>query len=567
MTAGGRTTGRQDAAAVFLLALLGLQAWPALRMKSPVFDEPAHIGAGFSYLETRQFKLNLQHPPLLKEIAAVPLVLAGVRWPVPPEEWQQTDSDPDPLMQWKVGAEVLYQNDPVRILFLARLPFFGLLLLFGWTIYAWGRAMLGPGAALAGLGLFALDPSIVAHGILVCTDVGFGLCAVLFAWALWRYLNHRTVPRMLVAGLALGAALGAKFTGVLLLPLAFVLLLLAVRWIPADVPARASGLVDPYASPGPGPRIFWCVWVVIALTAIAAAVIHLLYFLPADPLLYFEGIGRVNADHDPSYWPYMAGRLQPHFWSYYVVAYLLKEPLPAILLAIAGVFAMIGRGRTRVAAMDRAFLLLPPAAVFGFYTAVSHNLGFRYVLPALPFLHLAGGVGARSIWESGGWWKRGVVGLLGAWLGLNAWGIAPDHLSYFNETACLWTEPSRIGLDAGSACGTRWLDDSNVDWGQGLRQLKTWLDRNAPGRRIGLAYFGTGQPAAYGIDFDRISGRDIERGLPPGLHALSAHLVARTLGTLGARFGDGAGNWLLHTEPKAVVGHAYYIYEVKPSGS
>jgi hypothetical protein len=341
---------------------------------------------------------------------------------------------------------------------------------------------------------------------------------------------------------------------------------MAVRWIPASVPARASGLVDPFASEGAGPRIFWCVWFLAALAVIAAAVIHLLYFLPSNPFLYLTGIARVNADHDPTYWPYMAGRFQPRFWSYYAVAYLLKEPLPAILLAIAGVIAMTGK-QPRVAAMDRAFILGPPIALFAFYTAVSHNLGFRYVLPALPFLHLAGGVGARALWESGAVWKRGGLGILAAWLALNAWGISPDHLSYFNETACLWTEPSRIGLDAGSACGTRWLDDSNVDWGQGLQQLKTWLDKNAPGRRIGLGYFGTGQPAAYGIDFDRITGHDVERGLPPGLHALSAHLVARALGTLGERFGTGPGNWLLHTQPIAVVGHAYYIYDVKPIGS
>ncbi|HYV85657.1 MAG TPA: glycosyltransferase family 39 protein [Patescibacteria group bacterium] len=566
MTGGARTTGRHDAAAVLLLALLGLQAWPALRLKTPVFDEPAHIGSGFSYLETRQFKINLQHPPLLKEIAAVPLVLAGIRWPIPDEEWRANGDDPDPLLQWKVGGQVLYENDPDKVLFLARLPFFGLLLLFGWAIYAWGRAMLGPGAALAALGLFALDPSIVAHGILVCTDVGFGLFALLFVWALWRFLNHRSLQRLLLAGLALGGAMGAKFTGVLLLPLALALLLMAVRWIPAAVPARASGPVDPYASAGAGPRAFWCVWLLAGLAAIASVVIYLLYFCPSNPFLYLTGIERVNADHDATYWPYMAGRFQPRFWSYYVVAYLLKEPLPAILLALVGVFVMAGKGR-RVAVMDRAFILGPPIALFAFYSVVSHNLGFRYVLPALPFLHLAGGVGARALWESGAIWKRGALGILAAWLGLNAWGISPDHLSYFNETACLWTEPSRIGLDAGSACGTRWLDDSNVDWGQGLKQLKTWLDQNAPGRRIGLAYFGTGQPAAYGIDFDRITGRDLERGLPPGLHAISAHLVARALGTLGEKFGSGPGNWLLHTAPKAVVGHAYYIYEIPPAGS
>ena len=565
MRDGKRGSGWGVAAAVGLL-LLGLQAYPLIRMKSPTFDEPAHIGAGLSYLKTGEFKINLQHPPLLKEIAAVPLVLTGTRWPVSPGDWAAVTSDPDPFLQWQIGSDVLYQNNPEKVLFWARLPFLGLTLLLGWAIFAWGREMVGAPAAAAASLLFALDPSIVAHGMLVTTDTGFALCALLFAWSLWRYLNRRTLGRLLVCGLALGAALGAKFTGVLLLPLLLVLVLWATRFIPSAVPRQASSLVDPFASEEGGQRIVWCLYLAAALCAVAGAVVYAIYFLPRNPFLYVQGILRVNADHDPTYWPYMAGRFKPRFWTYYLVAYLLKEPLPAILLTCAGVAAVLRRDGT-VPALDRVFLVLPPAALFAFYSMVSHNLGFRYIIPALPFLHLVGGVGARSLWESGVAWKRGALGLLGAWLLVNAWGIHPDQLSFFNETACLWTEPSKIGLDAGSACGPRWLDDSNVDWGQGLKQLKAWLDANASGRRINLGYFGTARPDVYGIEFDRITGRDIERGLPPGLHAISAHLLARALGHLTERFGSGPGNWIRHTPPRAVVGHAYYIYDIGPAPS
>src|SRR5262249_21644610 len=150
---------------------------------------------------------------------------------------------------------------------------------------------------------------------------------------------------------------------------------------------------------GPGPRVFWCFWLVLGLAVVAALCVHLMYFFPSNPFLYLQGIARVNADHDPSYMAYMAGRLQPPFLSYYVVPSPCREPLPSSLLAVAGMLAMLG-GDARVAAMDRAFLLAPPAALFAFYSVVSHNLGFRYVLPALPYLHLAGGVGAHALWTS-----------------------------------------------------------------------------------------------------------------------------------------------------------------------
>ena len=56
-----------------LVIVFVLQAFTESRLKTPVFDEPAHIGAGLSYFATREFRVNLQHPPLLKEIGALPL--------------------------------------------------------------------------------------------------------------------------------------------------------------------------------------------------------------------------------------------------------------------------------------------------------------------------------------------------------------------------------------------------------------------------------------------------------------------------------------------------------------
>jgi hypothetical protein len=64
-----------------LLLLFVAHALSASLIKTPTYDEPVHLGAGLSYLQTREFKVNLQHPPLLKELAALPLVLQG---PPPP---------------------------------------------------------------------------------------------------------------------------------------------------------------------------------------------------------------------------------------------------------------------------------------------------------------------------------------------------------------------------------------------------------------------------------------------------------------------------------------------------
>ncbi|HEV8200259.1 MAG TPA: glycosyltransferase family 39 protein [Candidatus Polarisedimenticolia bacterium] len=547
-----------------LLALYAWQAAPGVTRMAPTFDEPAHIGAGLSYLKTGDFKINLQHPPLLKDIAAVPLILGGIAWPIQERDWIEAGPDPVPFLQWEVGSSVIYGNDPDRVMLLARAPFLLLTILLGAAIFAWGREMLGPFAALAATFLFVLDPAIVAHGVIVTTDTGFALGAVLTVWTLWRWLQHRTLARLFLCGAALGVALAAKFTGVLFVALTAGLVFAAIRWIPAAVQRRPSTLIDPYAGEDRLPRAVWCLYALAALLVVAGLVVWASYLF-RSPTLYFTGLARVNADHDPNYWPYMAGTFKPQFWTYYLVAYMLKEPLPSILLAIAGVIVLLRR--RVVTAMDRAFVLVPPAALFFFYTFLSHNRGFRYLIPALPFLHLAGGVGAKALWESPSPLKKGALAVLCAWLGFNAWGISPDHLTFFNESACLMTSPGRLGRDAGTACGPLWLDDSNVDWGQGVKELAAWLRANAPGHRIGLAYFGTARPDVYGIEFDRLGSDDLMRGLPIGLSAISTHLWARTHGQLQARFGDGPQNWMAHREPKAIVGHAYYVYEVIPAAN
>jgi hypothetical protein len=140
-------------------------------------------------------------------------------------------------------------------------------------------------------------------------------------------------------------------------------------------------------------------------------------------------------------------------------------------------------------------------------------------------------------------------------------GIYPDHLSYFNESACLLESPGKIGWDGGTRCGPLWLDDSNVDWGQGLKQLRTWMDRHGNGRPLKLAYFGTVPPEDYGLHAEKLEARDILADPPPGLYAVSAYWVGR-LPAIGATVAQGGGSWLRRFTPVDIVGHAFYIYDV-----
>lgn len=518
--------------AAALCLLFFFQCLFASRLKSPTSDEPTHIMAGASYLTQRSIVANPQHPPLLKELAGLSLALAGIRFRsrLSGQELANLPAG----WEWEAGNSFLTEAGVVRATRIARFPALLLSPFLGLLIYLWGRELAGSTAGLCALFLFALDPNMVAHSYLVTTDMGLTLFGMLFLLTLYRYLNDPSTLRMVIAGVVLGLTLCTKFSATFWLPIAAVLIL-------AHTAGKSEGSIIP--------RLKRPVLAFAGMLVVAILVIQVLYFSPRGPLLYLYGLGRVNADHVAGVPTYLAGSLQHRFLSYFVVAWLVKEPVACVLLALGGVF-LVFRNRA-ISRTLKFFLFVPPLVFLAACTFLADDIGIRYAMPAMPFAYLAGGAALAALLR-GPIWTRALGGAACVWLAIAAAGIYPDHLSYFNELACLPGEPEHIGWDGGSRCGPEWLADSNVDWGQGLPQLKAWLDANAPGKTVRLAYFGRYSPEGYGIQYEAAQ-KYLVPTPPRGLYAISSHIVA-----VGPEQGDFA--WL-REEPLAVVGHAYYIFE------
>ena len=222
-------------------------------VRSPGWDEPGHVAAGLTYVETGNFLVNPQHPPLLKELSGLALMLSGARMPTTPatREFLKGNS----TYQWMVGSRILVTGDLERNLLLARLPLMLVSVMLGALVYVWGRQLIGAAAALGGLLLFALDPTVIAHAGMVTMDVGSSAFMVLMLCAVWNYLQRPQAGRLVLCGLAMGAALTAKFTAIFLLPVVGVLLLAAVRWAPgaaAGPGARQAAAPDDLCPCGSG---------------------------------------------------------------------------------------------------------------------------------------------------------------------------------------------------------------------------------------------------------------------------------------------------------------------------
>jgi hypothetical protein len=207
------------------------------------------------------------------------------------------------------------------------------------------------------------------------------------------------------------------------------------------------------------------------------------------PDLWVRGLDVQSFDAQPEKnVSFLLGRVLPRaVWYYYPLALLFKWPL-----GFLGALAV--RTRLVIARRHRGAFLAVPVLLYllsGMFF-VSLNAGIRYLFLLLPFLCVwLGGLASPRVLARAGThgrlWLR--VGLALAVLqSVEAGLAAPWYLSFFNWPA------------GGPGGGYLLVNDSNVDWGQGLIALRDELKKRGI-RRVNLAYHGTTDPAIYGIDY------------------------------------------------------------------
>ena len=515
---------------------------------SVTVDEFAHLPAGLYYLETGHFDVYNLSPPLLRELAALPVL--GAR---PAGDFARFTTFPE---HWALGYEFMERNrDRYHLLFvLGRLPMVALALGLVVAVYLCGARHLGTRAGLAAAALATFCPTVLAHGHLVGTDVGAALGMFLAVWAAFEALGAPTAGRTLLAGLAVGAAELTKFSALTLYPMLAVLALVACvrgprRWQPWAVVAAAGALSlvvvnAGYLAHGSGTPLAAYTLKSPGLRALAGGPLGALPLpLPAD---FVRGFDKQHFEAMSYYTVYFHGEWSTHGrWYYYPAAFALKETLPMLVLLAAGLLALAAGRATR----DRllvAFLLVPPVLFTTLFAGLTDiDLGVRYLLPAYPFLFLVAGAALASAVPACLARAGAALVLLHA---LVAAAATPAHLAYMNALAgppdTRW----------------RWLVDSNLDWGQELLRLRAYLARRGMAQ-VGLVYFGRVAPEVYGIDYR------VPRGpLGHGTFAVSASLLAGRPyfiydhGTVYDAPIDAFATFRAHT-PTAVIGHSLFVYD------
>ena len=206
------------AALCFLLIVLSLQLFFSVRRESQTWDEANHIFTGYRSWTHADYGLNPEHPPLVKLLATAPLLWSQPKSPALEERFFKEDA-------FLRGKEFLYQNDAEKILARTRTAAAILTLLTALVVFFGTREMFGTGAAFIALTLLAFDPNLLAHGALITTDVGLACFMFLSVYMFYRFLKSPSALRLIMAGAAVGLVLAVKHTGLLVLPILFLLAL------------------------------------------------------------------------------------------------------------------------------------------------------------------------------------------------------------------------------------------------------------------------------------------------------------------------------------------------------
>ena len=571
---------------LLLLTLFGLLVF-SVRCKSPTVDEQNHIARGLAILVTGDLRLSQEHPPGANAWAAWPLLLdPRIDLPLDSPSWANAEwyGFADQLL-WRRGAP----PHPQAMVFATRVPVMWLTCLLAAVAYRWARDLGGPWAAGIALVLLAFDPNLLAHGRLTTNDLALTCTVLAASYALWRALRARTAGTAALAGAALGAALLAKFSALVMAPIAVLI------WIAAGHKLAGRKLTGRARALHLALYLAAAALVVWAGYAFTWGPISLVGGLPGPAPAFWSGIQSILRRTGGGSPAFLLGQHSDSgWWFYFPVAFLVKTPLPTLLLLAAGAGRALCRAGLRTRrpaeatqrrvwkpALHRAAprgsasavllsllcLALPPFAFWAMAVAGSFNIGYRHILPSLPFFYI---LAAWSLGRAVPCGKdrarptpnlqilyRAIPILLLVWLAAGTLLLAPDYLACFNALA------------GGPGNGYTVLVDSNLDWGQDLPGLAAYV-RETGEEWVYLSWFGAAHPEAYDLPFHplpgfwRYGGEAAAYGYnpvapAPGLYAISATNLQ------GVKLADrDLYAWFRDRAPDAQVGHSILLYRVEP---
>jgi 4-amino-4-deoxy-L-arabinose transferase-like glycosyltransferase len=513
-----------------LLLAMGANLFSNAWRAAPTNDELVHIPAGYYSLVRPNFRLNPEHPPLVKMWACLPLLV------IRPKIFSPPDGADEASPRFTVLAAVEFwqaNHDRFKaIVFWTRAPMVLFTLGLGVLIFVYARRLFGARAAVLSVALFSLEPTMLAHGWIVHTDVAAAFGYLLFLAALQAYYTSPTFSRALGFGCATGLAVLTKFSLAILFPIFFFALIYLVIRAPRFGTSRrqvilqaclASAVVLTLINAAyyfqhtavARPEADW--FVQTAGTPLLAERMITIFNLLSRvlPPYYILGLFTVFTHNHAGHPASLLGQYSSFGWWYYFpVAFALKTSLPFLLLSVSAVCWALWAAVTR---REKKFvpLLLGLALYLALSMTSNINIGIRHLAPVFPFLFLLGGACLGRLLKATQSRRAAIVliVLLG-WIAVDGIRAYPHYLSFTNS------------LTFGKPAWTL-LSDSNVEWGQDVGELARYLHEHGETNLVGSLSGAWASAPLYDIK--------VLDSAPPDLQSSSTRYVA-----VGAGFLNGS---------------------------
>ena len=478
---------------LLLLALVAVavaRSMAGTRLDAPTADEPWHAVAGVEYARTGMYRLNPEHPPLVKRwVGALMPAAFTLRAPEPLTE-KSAERD--------MVEETWYHDNDFRAAHeAARRATYLLsaLMLLGVGLLAW-RA-LGPAWAAGLLAFLAIEPTFSAHMPLVMTDLPLALTLLMAALAAGIACTTWQWRWMIGLGVTLGLAFAAKHSA-----------------LPGMLGLAAFSIVAAFvvADPDDAPQARWRLALVrsgklVVAALVAVAVLWAWYGFQfhaapdgSDPFnrdiaakiaelaspLQRAVIGFVDRHHllprsylwgltdtiraglegrgqnEEFLWGRVVQGSPPWYtWPSYIV---IKVPLALIALSLAGGVAVWRMPRSRTVTVTLvALCAMAGAHLAALMRAQGTYAGVRHALPVVALMGVLAAATVAIAWRqrSKGWGAMAGIGLLATVVMTLG---EPRLYEYHNE------------LVGGTANAGRWFDNEGLDLGQRAYEIAAYHD-------------------------------------------------------------------------------------------
>lgn len=600
-----------------LLASFVLLATTAARDKSATYDEALHLVGGYVHRYEHDYRINPEDPPLFGMVAALPLARGAMV--LDKQDPSYATAVTDVRYQWKFAEDTLFRtgNDAIHLLGTARLSFVSVGMALGALVALWAWMLGGRWAGVGAAAFFCLDPNFLAHSSIVKNDVLLSTVLTALSIVVWRLGVRGRWYWIVALALLCGAAINAKFSGILAAPIVGVALLvralLPQAWtvlgfelrtrlarVAALVPIGLLAMVTAWA-------VTWAAYGFRFSATADGQSLNTAQVVELGRMREWRAAHNGEREPTPAELSLMpmslpmrviglieSNRLLPQGWTFgflytysttlirssfllgnfstvgfrwfFPLAMLFKTPVASIVALVGAlvlaIIYMAGGGRRPAPAEPEAAdlrggawaaIAWGTAPAIYMASALATNLNLGLRHVLPVYPFLFVAIGVAAAAAVRHWPRWGAIAVGVLWLGL-----AAETIGAYPDYLAFFNVAC-----GGSRGGIRLLSDSNLDWGQDMPAVAEW-QKDHPDVQLYLCYFGRADPEYYGLRCmmvpDTLESGRVRYPLP-GVLAISATALQGTY--TGGKLAEAVGLKDPPREPIAVLHGTIYLYDVK----